>query len=176
MTRSPGGHTSPSSTIFASWLLRVGLPLAAIAMTCAGCEALAAPFMAQVPHTDGRWSGRIVPVEVRDQRGEHVYMAAALDLTGGTGFDRMKAAAAPGSRVRTPLLATEDSGIRIIDPAKLPVGREVTVAGAMSLRRVNKQRDAPPSGDAAVSRAFPNEKAGGEYVIVLRGEPKVIGD
>ena len=138
---------------------------------CGGCGAV----MVQAPHLDGRWTGRVVPVEVRDRRGESTYPAAALELTGGTAFGRMFQRVSPElGGGRKPLLATEDTVFRVLNPSDLPGGQEVEVCGTMMIVPADKPKGAPPEGDAMVSRAFPGDELGDEHIIVLRGQPKVL--
>jgi len=132
-------------------------------------------LVTQVPRVDGRWTGRIVPVEVRDSRGDHTYTAAALELTGGTPFERTLGRPPPelgGGRL--PLLVTDASSSHIIDPATLPVGQEVEVEGRMWMQSPGAPADA--AGGRAVSRVAqrPGTSAIWEHVIELRSRPTVL--
>src|SRR5687768_12509267 len=98
----------------------------------AGCNAIMGSLMAQVPHVDGRWRGRVIEVAVFDDRAR-ASTAAALEVTAGPDPADMRPRHASATRVSdahsgaTPplLVRCGGDGCRVIDPAELPVGRTV---------------------------------------------------
>ena len=152
--------------------------LLVVCISSGGCDAMAAPFLAHESHINGRWQGRVVAVEVRDYSGKLAYPAAALELTGGTGFKQMRGANPPEiGGGETPLLAAPAKNLMavIIDPSRLPIGQEVEVRGSMYLSHIYKQPDAPPDESVVVSRSAAQQgRARNEHFILLDGQPSIV--
>ena len=175
MTRSHGRRTptwwrNRAEAVAVAWLA----PL--LACLCGGCcGGGVRGLVAQLPHVDGRWTGRVVPVEVNID-GAVTYQAAALELTGGTPFERTLGPVWPElGGGRRPLLVTDETDPHILDPSAFDAGAVYEVTGVMLLRPVSSPRGGAWHNDVTVTRAARQDPSSSEHVIVVCGATKKVG-
>lgn len=174
MTRSPGGPTTACSRTWSSNQSRAGRAAAATVVAVlfttlgGGCG----PLFAEMPHVRGRWTGRVVPVEVRDRTGRIAYPAAGLEIIRGTAFGPVLEDVGGG---RLPLLLRPRKGQPAVtaDPGDFDRDSVYEVRGTMYILHAYEPPGRTDYGTRMMSRAFPNKDLG-EHVIILCAEPRPV--
>ena len=144
---------------------------------CGGCGGLVRSLHKTMPSLEGRWTGRVVPVELRDDEGRP-HTVAALQIASGPEW-RQEIPPKLGGGSSPLLLKTVDNQIMVMAPQELPEGRLVEVYGTMYVTTAYL----PPgsSQGRVVSRMVSRDpdgttRLGGEHMIVVREHPTPLAD
>jgi hypothetical protein len=134
-----------------------------VVVVLSGASAGCVPLASEMPHTRGRWRGRVVGVDVRDGEG-NLYRGAVLEIRDGPPV-RWKTQNVPGGPL--PLLARSERGHIHLQPAHaLPIGDEINVWGTVTVNHVYVVR--PREGPTTVFRGNrPPSTPSTEHVLIM---------